>query len=247
MKFAHATVVAVVLAAGMIVSAGLVSKFFLKVRHEKVNAIAVKGYAEKEVASDVGKFTCTFGTEGATPREAYDALLKGQAAVLAHLKAAGFGEKEVLPGGIETGRAMERDEKGNATNVVHHYWASQSVEVTSGDVERIRAAAGGVMELIKQGVDISANTPRFYVSDLKAVKMELLEKATKDGYNRAQALAKNSGGRVGALLSAEQGVIQITERNSTDTSGDGVYDTKSIAKTAKVVVTLEYAVDAENP
>ena len=60
-------------------------------------------------------------------------------------------------------------------------------------------------------------------------------------------LAKNSGGRVGALLSAEQGVIQITERNSTDTSGDGVYDTKSIAKTAKVVVTLEYAVDAENP
>jgi hypothetical protein len=247
MKFVQTAVVAAILAAGMVGSAGLVSKFFLKVRHEKVNAIVVKGYAEKDVTSDIGKFTCTFATEGATQREAYDALLKSQAAVLAHLKAKGFGEKEILPVGINTGRTMKRDEKGNETNEIHHYWAGQSVEVTSGDVERIRSAAGGVMELIKQGVDISAGTPRFYVSDLKAVKMELLEKATKDGHSRALALAGNSGGKVGALLSAEQGVIQITERNSTETSGDGVYDTRSIAKTAKVVVTLEYAVDQEKP
>ncbi len=247
MKFVQTALVAAILAGGMIASAGLVSKFFLKVRHEKVNAIAVKGYAEKDVASDIGKFSCRFSTEGATQREAYGALLKSQAAVLAHLRAQGFGEKEIQPDSINTGRTMKRDEKGNETNEIHHYYASQSVAVASGDVERIRSAASGVMDLIKEGVDISAGEPRFYVSDLKSTKMELLEKATKDGYSRALALAGNSGGKVGALLSAEQGVIQITERHSTDTSGGGVYDTSSIAKTAKVVVTLEYAVDTEKP
>ena len=113
----------------------------------------------------------------------------------------------------------------------------------SGNAELIRSMSTSVTELIQDGVDISAEAPRFYVSDLKSIKLELLEAATRDGYDRARILAQNSGGRVGTLISAEQGVIQITERNSTDTSGGGVYDTSSIDKTAKVVVTLNYAVD----
>ena len=60
---------------------------------------------------------------------------------------------------------------------------------------------------------------------------------------RALALAKGSKGRIGALISAQQGVFQITERHSTDTSGSGEYDTSSIDKSAKAVVTLEYAIE----
>jgi hypothetical protein len=45
-------------------------------------------------------------------------------------------------------------------------------------------------------------------------------------------------------MSAQQGVFQITARHSTDTSGYGMYDTATIEKTAKAVVTLEYAIDA---
>jgi len=83
----------------------------------------------------------------------------------------------------------------------------------------------------------------FYVSTLPVTKLELLVKATDDAYRRAVVLAENSRGRVGALISARQGVLQITARYSTDTSGYGVYDTATIEKTAKAVVTLEYAVE----
>ncbi|MFN2352064.1 MAG: hypothetical protein ABR497_08980 [Kiritimatiellia bacterium] len=48
---------------------------------------------------------------------------------------------------------------------------------------------------------------------------------------------------MGALISARQGVFQITTRHSTDTSGYGTYDTTTIEKTAKAVVTLEYTVE----
>ena len=83
----------------------------------------------------------------------------------------------------------------------------------------------------------------FYVSTLPVTKLELLAKATDDAYRWAVVLAENSRGRVGALISARQGVLQITARYSTDTSGYGVYDTATIEKTAKAVVTLEYAVE----
>ena len=243
MKFAQTATVAVILAIGMIASAGLISKFLLKVRHERVEAIEVKGYAGKNVLSDIGKFTCRFSAEGKTLKEAYDTLMKSQASVLAYFRQKGFGEKEISIEAVNTNRVMMRDDKGKETNEVHHYAASQSVNVSSGNAELIRSTSTSVTELIQGGVDISADAPRFYVSDLKSIKLELLEAATRDGYDRARILAQNSGGRVGTLISAEQGVIQITERNSTDTSGGGVYDTSSIDKTAKVVVTLNYAVD----
>jgi len=71
----------------------------------------------------------------------------------------------------------------------------------------------------------------------------LLAQATEDGYCRALTLAQGSKGKIGALTSAQQGVFQITERHSTDTSGGGEYDTSSIEKTAKAVVMLEYAIE----
>lgn len=51
------------------------------------------------------------------------------------------------------------------------------------------------------------------------------------------------GASVGAPTSDQQGVFQTTQCHSTDTSGGGEYDTSTIAKTAKAVVTLEYAID----
>jgi hypothetical protein len=51
-----------------------------------------------------------------------------------------------------------------------------------------------------------------------------------------------SGGKVGGLSSASQGVFQITAVNSTDTSDYGVYDTSTIEKSVKCVVTVEFKI-----
>jgi len=67
--------------------------------------------------------------------------------------------------------------------------------------------------------------------------------ATQNAYNRAGILAKNSKGSVGALSSASQGVFQITPVNSTDVSDEGQYDTSTIDKVVKAVVTLEFHVE----
>jgi hypothetical protein len=232
--------VAVILALGMILSSSMLSKFFVRIAHEQ--SIKVKGYAEKDVLSDVGRFSCTCSTRGTSLKESYDRLQESRKAAMEYLKRVGFQETEMRSGTIETSKISKRDEQGKETNETQYYGVSQTITVTSNNVSLIRDVANNITELIKEGIDIRASPPEFFVSDLKDTKLRLLASATEDGYRRAVALAENSKGKVGALISAQQGVFQITQRNSTDTAGTGEYDTSTVEKTAKIAVTLEYAI-----
>jgi hypothetical protein len=60
---------------------------------------------------------------------------------------------------------------------------------------------------------------------------------------RARTLADGSGSRVGRLINASQGVIQVLARGAIDGGEWGQYDTSTIDKTLRVVVSLEYAVE----
>ncbi len=241
-SFLKMSAVAVILSLGMILSSSLLSKFFLRIRHEQ--AITVKGYAEQDVLSDVGKFSCTCSARGTSLKEAYGKLQESRLAVMAFLKQAGFMEAEMVSETIETQKISKRDAQGKETNETEYFDVSQALAVSSTNVALIRAVSTGITDLIKDGIDIRSSPPAFYVADLKDTKLRLLAQATEDGYRRAVALAENSKGKVGALISAQQGVFQITERNSTATSGYGEYDTSAIEKTAKAVVTLEYAIES---
>ena len=234
------SVVAVILALGMVLSSALLSKLFVRIRHEQ--SIRVKGYAEKDVVSDIGKFACAYNARGKSLKESYDKLQASRNTVADYLKRKGFAEAEIAQGTIQTAKLNKRDAQGKETNEIEYYDVSQTIAVTSGNVARVKDVSSSMTDLIKDGIDISSLGPEFYISDLKETKLQLLAKATEDGYLRAVTLAEKSKGKVGALLSAEQGVFQITERNSVDTSGYGEYDTSTIEKTAKIVVTLEYAI-----
>jgi len=54
---------------------------------------------------------------------------------------------------------------------------------------------------------------------------------------------KKSGGVLGKIISARQGVIQITAPCSDEISDYGAYDTKSLQKIIKIVVTAEFMVN----
>lgn len=234
---------AVILAIGMFFSAAVLSKFFVRIRHEKT--LEVKGFAETNVVSDIGRFSCRIQFRGGGLKEAYEGLQAARGRVQAFLLGQGFKAGEITQEAVEVAKVARRDEQGREMNDIEFYDGAQTLVVESTDVGRIREVAGAINELIREGIDLRVFEPEFYVSDLKDVKVALLARATEDGYARAQALARNSQGRVGALVSAQQGVFQITRQNSTDTSGYGLYDTATIRKTAKAVVTLEYAIAAE--
>jgi len=233
---------AVIVALGMVGAAALTSNLFVRVRQEQ--AITVKGYAEQNLVSDVGQCRCVLRTRGASLQEAALQLEVARRSVLATLERMGFPAGAWRADPMGSVRIARRDAQGKETNAIEFYDASQALWVTSTNVALIRDLPAGLAELIKGGLDLDVGAPEFTVSDLKDVKIELLGRATEDGYRRALTLAGRSGGRVGALIAAQQGVFQITGRHSTEVSDYGQYDTATIEKTAKAVVRLQYAIEA---
>ena len=75
------------------------------------------------------------------------------------------------------------------------------------------------------------------------IGLQLIEQGTANARERAALLVDGSGGRLGALVSASQGAFDIVCAGSAEFDGNGSYDTSCIDKEARVVVTLEYAVD----
>lgn len=153
------SLVAVILALGMILSAVMVSKLFVRVRHEQ--AITVKGYAEQDVVADIGKFACVCSVRGGSLQEAHDKLQASRNRVLAYLQQKQFPAADIAAQTMQIAKVVKRDAKGKETNEIEYYDLSQWITVTSSNVVAIRDVSIAISELIKEGIDLSVTPPEF--------------------------------------------------------------------------------------
>ena len=208
------------------------------------NAIRVKGVAEMDLTSDRGTWFGTVRARAATLPDAYAELEKSAAALRAFMTGRGISNDIITIGSVSISREMKRDEKGNTTNEVERFALSQSLGFTSPNVLVVRDIANDATALIKQGVEVESGAPVFKVSTIEDAKLKMLEQATTNAYERAKTLARGSGNSVGKLANASQGTFQILARGSTNSSEwGGEYDTSTIDKIARIVVTLDYTVE----
>ena len=222
-------------------SALIVAKPWVTIRHAE--PISVKGYAELPIRADSGSVTTGVSNAAKSNAEAYKLAgetLERVKQLIADTLGDDFNLVEL---GSSVSEVMELNDQGKRTNVVDYYVASRSVRVTTADVEGLEKLGRALYDLNAEGISIYVSGPSFFVSELDAIKLELVEEATMNGKERARLMAESSGEHLGPLISARQGVIQITKENSTDTSSYGMYDTETIEKVIKLAVTLEYAID----
>jgi hypothetical protein len=229
------------LAAGLVIAAAVVGSSLERIKLAG-DKITVKGYAEEKVVSDAGTWRATVTVRAGDLQSGYRELEADSARVL-QLLASVAGESaavtatpvnarpqyEIGPGGVQTGR-------------VAGYELDRNFELSSGDVALIGKVAAQASTLISDGVNVNSWPPQYFYNDLNAVKVRLIGAATRDAQQRAEQFAAGSGVTVGALRSASQGVFQITRPNSTETADYGSYDTSTVEKIVKAVVTVEYAV-----
>jgi hypothetical protein len=232
------------LAIGLVIAATVVSTSLERIKLAG-DKITVKGYAEEKVVSDAGTWRATVTVRAADLQSGYRALEADTARVLSMLESlAGPGaavvvspasarpQFEIGPGGVQTGRL-----KG--------YDLDRNFELSSADVALIGRISAEASTLIAEGVSINSWPPQYFYGNLNEVKVRLIGAATRDAQLRAEQFAAGSGVIVGPLRSASQGVFQITRPNSTETADYGSYDTSTVEKVVKAVVTVEYAVARE--
>lgn len=234
----------IALAAGLVASAAIVSRSLERIKLAG-DKITVKGYAEERIVSDAGTWRGTVTVRAPDLQSGYRKLEEDTARVLAMLGSMtgkdlpataspvnSRPQYEIGPGGVQTGR-------------IAAYELDRTFELNSDDVALIGRVAAAASGLISDGVNINSWPPQYFFSDLNPVKVRLIGAATRDAQLRAEQFAAGSGVTVGPLRSASQGVFQITRPNSTETADYGSYDTSTVEKVVKAVVTVEYAVARE--
>lgn len=209
--------------------------------------VTVKGLAERTVKSDLAIWNISFRASGDDFKTVLSQGDLQKQVVLTFLKKQGVAENEITIGPPNV-LDREAQEYGSIQGKQSRYILSQSINVTSTNVDRIAAANQKIGELLKQGVILASSSGMsgsqiaFKFNDLNSIKPDMITEATKSARIAAERFAQDSGAKVGSIRQASQGSFSIAAANAGSQTDGGGYSNpdSSIMKTVRVVTTVDY-------
>lgn len=230
------------IAFGLIISSLLVTDTIKYVKRS-TQTINVKGYAEKTIKSNLGVWQISLNSYAIDKLSAYQNLENDINTTLEYLKNKGINYNDMRKEAVIATPNYRLTDNGFQTTEVLGYTLSMNLVVTSKNVDLIDKLSRSSTELIKKGVNFNSFNPSYYYTKLDDLKIDMLMAAAKDARTRAEKLAESNDCDIDRLISARQGVFQLTSEYSSETSDQGYFDLGSINKTIKAVVTMEYTFD----
>lgn len=227
----------------IIIAAQLLSNAWIR-SHNPDNTISVTGLAQKNFTSDLIVWEFSVSRFSPDLISANKNLEKDIEQIKVFLKSKGVTENEIKLSPLNVQRKYKDiyNKEGNVTGEEFEgFNVSQTVVIESKKIDQVEGVISKISELLNMGIEVVSHSPDYYYTQLSSLKMELLEQATKDAYNRAKIIAEHSKGDVGNLKKARMGVFQITGENENEEyEWGGTFNTKSRNKTASITVKLEY-------
>lgn len=230
-----------ILASSIVMARAGVQAFRIKHGEQRV---VVTGSATKRIKSDFVVWRAVVKSQAPEMAQAYRKLSTDVPALAAFVKARGIDPKEVKISAASIQEIHPRDREGREimeTTVA--YVTEQGVEVSSPDIEKVEKVSREATELIDKGVFIHSEAPLYIYTKLAELKIQMLAEASKDAHNRAEQIATQSKSRLGSLITARMGVMQINPANSTEVSAEGNNDKTSLEKDVLAVVSATFGVE----
>lgn len=225
----------ILMAIALVVASIIIAGGMSNIR-DKGATITVKGYAEKNIKSDIAYWTVWIGSKSAAISLAYDDINRMKEIVIDFLKRQGYPDSALSEGNYESIPIYGLNPQGYQTSDIVGYTVQTSIKVTSRDVYKVQNSSKQIFELLKEGVGLTSNHPQYYVSNIDKYKLDMLSLALADAKLRSNEIAKGTQNKIGQLKYARQGIFQITAPNSGDVADWGIYDTQTIDKTIKLAV-----------
>jgi uncharacterized protein len=224
------------LVAGSFIGAGAIRNL------KQTDVVTVTGSAKRPIRSDYIIWRVSISSQQPTAQAAYQELKTRSERLQRYFKDKQVPDNTITPSSIDTSTVPEVV-NGRETGKILAYRLNQRYEIRSSDVERISQLSQQATELINEGIPIVSEAPEYLYTQLSKLRVEMVADATKDAKARAEAIARSTGNKIGAVRSAKTGVFQITPRNSTAVSDSGIYDTSSVDKDITAVVSVEFGVE----
>lgn len=194
--------------------------------------VTVKGLCEKEVVADRAIWPIIFKEGGNDLMELTASVAAKDKKVVKWLLDAGFSKDE-----ISVASPKIEDLRTNSWNerITYNYVMTSIITVCSDKVETVLKMQKKQIEMLGEGIALGSgnsweNPVEFSYTALNEIKPEMIEQATLNAREAAEKFAKDSGAKVGDILTASQGQFSISDRDS---------NTPYI-KTIRVVTTINY-------
>ena len=238
-------IASVVIAIAILGAAAAIALGLANFRSGTTHTITATGSASKDFESDLIVWEGSYSAYAYTSKDAYEEIKNDKSVVSNYLKNNNISDDEISFSAVSI-RQRTRDiydDNGNYTgSIFDGYDLSQTVTVTSEDLDKVELISTDVSSLLDSGIEFESQAPSYYYTELDAIKFELIDEASKNSKQRIDIIASNAGASIGKLSNSTLGVFQITATNSGtgDYSYDGYFDTSSRFKTATITVKLEY-------
>lgn len=233
---------------GMIVGAWLLGSE-IKAMKLADRYVTVKGLVERTVKSDRAVWAVTFKSAGDSLPAVFAKSETDKAAVIHFFARGGVTPGEITVGQINVTDKDTNEYSGNERSP--RYIVSQTVTVSSADVDKIARTGQRTADLVQAGVVLAGATPGgntgivYQFTGLNALKPDMITEATRNARASADRFAADSGSQVGSIRSASQGVFSISANDGTsdaanDEGGGGSAADGSLYKKVRVVSTIDY-------
>jgi len=195
--------------------------------------VTVKGSAEKIVDADLVVWPLPHSVGGNDLADVQSKLDANTQVIRAFFAQAGFKPAEIV---VSPPRLEDRWAWASGDNKPpERYRYSTTVILRTSDVARALTALRGSGQLVARGVmlgsaDGGMGGPDFEYTKLNAIKPALIAEATANARESAEQFAKDSHSRIGGIRSANQGVVDISDRDQGSPQ----------VKKVRVVTTVEY-------
>lgn len=195
--------------------------------------VTVRGFAERNVESDLVIWPITFRDTGNDLAELQKVVDSHKAEVRTFLASAGFKPEEVseMPPQVTDLKAQAY---GDGQKREYRYIATATITLRTPDVKAAKKAMEDSGKLVLRGIVLAeqdyARSTEFLFTGLNSIKPEMIAEATKNAREAAEQFARDSGARVGNIRRASQGLFTIDNRDK------GSPDHKKV----RVVTTVEY-------
>lgn len=194
--------------------------------------VTVKGSAERIVDADLVVWPLAHSVGGNDLADVQRRLDANSATIRNFFTAAGFKAAEIV---VSPPRLEDRWAYAYGDNrPPERFRYSTTVTLRTSDVANALAVLRRSGELVSRGVMLGAEGeaggPDFDYTKLNDIKPALIAEATANAHRSAEQFAKDSGARIGGIRSANQGVVDIGDRDQGSPQ----------VKKVRVVTTVEY-------
>ncbi len=213
----------------------------------KPSGITVKGVSTQRVVSDIATWSVDIRSSvdfsEADKRNAFAEVAENAKKIVGILKNNGFADSEIKLSNVSVVNKYTQNQNGYDTNVICGSTAIAKITVQTQKFDVLEKTISNADKICSGAVVVTMFAPSYLFSKLEDLKLDLLAKATANAKARAETLAAAGNAKLGSIMSASQGVFQINQPLSTETSSYGMYDTETIEKDVRCVVNVEFAVE----